>query len=383
MRLMESDPAAAPQAVRAEVVAEGRRLAPWHLDVEIAPGLSTREFAAAPYDEQEFGKVRLIDSRPRFMRTLGDVFPRGLDGRSMLDVACNCGAFLYWARDAGAGECLGIDVRAHWIEQARFLARNRVAPSEGMRFEARDLYELPRLGLEPFDVTLFNGIFYHLPEPLTALRIAADLTREVLIVNTGSRIDLPDGLLAAFEESPTRAISGVYGLSWFPTGPEVVARMLSHVGFPEVRSVWWEALERQPPGHARLELVAARSPDALAALDAAVAAAGPALETALRTRVPPGAQVLVADPAGAGSLPAAAHREVVPFPAADDGDLVAELEARRRDGATHLAIPAAAAEWFEAAAPLRRHVRSSYGVVAERPGEFVLHSLLARRAGTA
>jgi hypothetical protein len=380
---MSSDPAAELRAPRTQVVEEGRGLAPWHLDVEIAPGLSTREFADAPYDEQAFGKVRLIDSQPPFMRTLRDAFPGGLEGRSVLDVACNCGGFLYWARDAGAGECLGIDVRAHWIEQARFLARHRVTPSDGMRFEVRDLYELPRLGLEPFDVTLFNGIFYHLPEPLAGLRVAADLTRELLIVNTGSRIDLPDGLLAAFEESRTRAISGVYGLSWFPTGPDVVARMLAHVGFPEVRSLWWETLERQPPGHARLELVAARSPDALTALDAALAAAGPALETALRTRVPPGAQVLVADPERAGPLPVAAHREVVPFPAADDGDLVAELEARRLQGATHLAIPAAAAEWFEAAAPLRQHVRSTYGVVAERAGEFVLHSLLARRAGGA
>ena len=75
------------RAPRAQVVAEGRALAPWHLDVEIAPGLSTREFADAPYDEQAFGKVRLIDSRPRFVRTLENVFPNGLEGRSMLDVA--------------------------------------------------------------------------------------------------------------------------------------------------------------------------------------------------------------------------------------------------------------------------------------------------------
>jgi SAM-dependent methyltransferase len=367
-----------------EVIAEGRRLAPWHLDVEIAPGLSTREFAGAPYDEQAFGKVRLVDSGPRFMRTLGDLFPGGLEGRSMLDVACNCGAFLYWARDAGAGPCLGIDVREHWIDQARFLARNRVAPSDGMRFEVRDLYDLPQLGLEPFDVTLFNGIFYHLPEPLAALRVAADLTREVMIVNTGSRVDLPDGLLASFEESQTRAISGIYGLAWFPTGPQVLTRMLQYAGFPEVRSVWWEVLDRQPPGHARLELVAARSPAALAGFDAAVAAAAPALEIALVTRVPPGARVLVADPAGTGRLPEAPHRDVVPFPAAPGGeDLVAELETERRAGATHLAIPAAAAEWFEGLPALRRHVRSGYGVVAEQPGEFVLHSLLARRAGAA
>ena len=143
-----------------------------------------------------------------------------------------------------------------------------------MRFQVQDLYELPRLGLDRFDVTLFNGIFYHLPEPLAALRVAADLTGDVMIVNTGSRTDLPDGLLAAFEESRTRAISGVYGLAWFPTGPQVLTQMLRYVGFPEVRSVWWEALERQLPGHARLEVVAARSPAALAAFDAAVALPG-------------------------------------------------------------------------------------------------------------
>jgi hypothetical protein len=143
-------------------------------------------------------------------------------------------------------------------------------------------------------------------------------------------------------------------------------------------------LDRQPPGHARLELVAARSPAALADFDAAVAAAAPALETALVTRVPPGARVLVADPAGTGRLPAAPHREVVPFPARPGGeDLVAQLEAQRAEGAGHLAIPAAATEWFESVPALRRHVRSGYPIVAEQPGEFLLHSLLARRAGAA
>jgi tRNA (mo5U34)-methyltransferase len=361
---------------RDEVVAEGMRLAPWHLDVEIAPGLTTGAFAGAPYDEQAFGKVRVIDSGPRFLRTLDDLFPGGLEGRSMLDVACNCGGFLYWARDRGAGECLGIDVREHWIEQARFLARHRAAPSNGMRFEVQDLYELPRLGLDRFDVTLFNGIFYHLPEPLAALRVAADLTGDVMIVNTGSRTDLPDGLLAAFEESRTRAISGVYGLAWFPTGPQVLTQMLRYVGFPETRSVWWEALERQAPGHARLEVVAARSPAALAAFDAAVAAAGPPLETALRTRVPPGARVLIA---GEGPIPQAEHREFVRFTAGG----VEALEDARRAGATHLAIPASAEEWLAGQGELRRHVRSSYPLVAEQPGEFALHTLVARRVASA
>jgi hypothetical protein len=107
-----------------------------------------------------------------------------------------------------------------------------------------------------------------------------------------------------------------------------------------------------------------------------VASAAPPLETALITRVPPGARVLVA---GEGPLPEAEHREVVPLTAGG----VEDLEDARRDGATHLAIPAAATEWFESRADLRRHVRSAYPIVAGQPGEFALHSLVARRAASA
>ncbi len=61
----------------------------------------------------------------------------------MLDCACNCGAYLFWAKDEGAGRCRGFDVRAHWIDQARFLQRHRQGPNEDMRFEVMDLMDLP------------------------------------------------------------------------------------------------------------------------------------------------------------------------------------------------------------------------------------------------
>ena len=53
-----------------------------------------------------------------------------------------------------------------------------MGPGEDIRFEVCDLYALPELDLPSFDITLFNGIFYHLPEPVTGLKIAADLTKE-------------------------------------------------------------------------------------------------------------------------------------------------------------------------------------------------------------
>ena len=354
-----------------DLIAQGRALSPWHLQVEIRPGLSTRDLAADDYPE-EYGKVRLIDPGPAFTDTLERLFPEGLAGRSALDCACNCGGFLYWARDAGAGECLGIDVREHWIEQARFLARHRQSPSDGMRFETLDLYDLPELGLEPFDLTIFNGIFYHLPDPLRALRVAADLTREVLILNTSTRTGLPDGLLSIFEESRTRGVSGVYGLSWFPTGPQVVARMLRWAGLPEMRCNWWHELPGKP-GHARMEVVAARDPEALRAFDSAAAASGPGLQRLVETSVPPGARVLV-PPEGLEAAGQPSGRRIVELGAGDEASIIRELEAGRADGARYLAVPAGH-DWLVARPDVRDHLRGRYELAAREPSVGAIYSL--------
>jgi hypothetical protein len=234
------------------------RLGPWHLDVEVAPGLSTRVWLESdePYPES-FGPVKFNDgARSHFHEQLRELYPNGLEGRSFLDCACNCGGYSFWARELGAGECFGFDAREHWIRQARFLLEHRDGPKDDMRFEVADLYDLPDMGLRPFDVTLFKGILYHLPDPVTGLKIAADLTNELMILNTGTMAGWPDGALVIDRESTEQVMSGVHGLNWYPTGPDVVARMLRWVGFPETRLLWWRPQTR--PGRGRLEMLASK-----------------------------------------------------------------------------------------------------------------------------
>jgi hypothetical protein len=48
-----------------------------------------------------------------------------------------------------------------------------------MTFKTLDLYVLPRHGLEPFDLMLFNGIFYHAPHTVAGLKIAGELTHDL------------------------------------------------------------------------------------------------------------------------------------------------------------------------------------------------------------
>jgi tRNA (mo5U34)-methyltransferase len=365
------------ETTKEELLAQGRALVPWFLDVQVTPEISTRDFTDVPYPES-FGRVMLTNPRDRFLATLRKLYPDGLDGRSVLDCACNCGGFLFWAREAGAGRCYGSDVREHWIEQANFLLANRTAPSDDMSFEVRDVYDLPKAGLDPFDVVLFNGIFYHLPDPIEGLKVAADMTREVLIVNTSTTVGVPDGQLAVSAESVTRAISGVYRLNWFPSGPDVLMRILAWLGFTEVRVNWWRRPpENVAPGSGRLELVAARNADVLRNFESANAERPP-LQRLVENTVPPDATVLVV---GATDNPLEPDdRDVVPFPAdgqaADDAKLIDDLIRRRGEGAGFLLVPSTSAPWLAEHEELHRFVQSSYKRVAREDGVGVVFSLL-------
>jgi tRNA (mo5U34)-methyltransferase len=343
----------------AELREEVVRLGPWHIDVEITPEVSTRAFLDAPpgtYPDSQ-GSVTFHDPHDGFLRRLGRIYPGGLEGRSVLDCACNCGAYLFYAKEAGAGRCVGFDVREHWIEQARFLAEHRRRPSDGMSFETLDLYDLPKLDRGRFDVTFFLGIFYHLPDPVTGLKLAADLTDELLVLNTATRAGYPEGLLVADHESETKLMSGTYGLCWFPTGPLVLMRILNWLGFPEVRCSVWRHAPRQREELDRVEVLAARTPGFFADWDAALPEAGRVGEL-LVTRTAPGTTTLVL---GHGAeLGEARGRRLVPTDSA--GDVTRALA---RHDARYLAI---VNEALGADPDLEARLAERGAVVADEPG---------------
>jgi tRNA (mo5U34)-methyltransferase len=228
-------------------------LAPWHLAVDVK-GTSTSIGAQ--------DGIALVDGRGDFRDLIERVYPAGLEGRSFLDCACNCGGYSIWARELGADRVLGFDVREHWIAQARFLSEAR---GEKIDFQLLNLYDLDA---EPFDVTLFKGILYHLEDPMRGLRVAADHTKDLLIVNTATRNGYPDGALVADTEPTAALMAGVDPVIWFPTGPETLKRMLAACGFRETRlRYWWKEVNQQPAHLGRLEILAARDPKTFRAYD--------------------------------------------------------------------------------------------------------------------
>jgi hypothetical protein len=170
--------------------------------------------------------------RDEIVRPLGQLYQQGLEGRTVLNPACNGGAYLFWAREAGAGDCFGSDAREHWIRQARLEQEER-AHGNRIRFEAIDVYDLPELDLEPFDITIFAGLFCHLADPVSGLKIAADLTNELMIFDTATMWGMEDDNLVADPEAT------VQGLKWVPSGPAVVERILRWAGFIDTQVTHW------------------------------------------------------------------------------------------------------------------------------------------------
>jgi tRNA (mo5U34)-methyltransferase len=248
-----------------EIKREIVRLGPWHHDITVRDGITTRVSLDHSYPK-EFGRVSFLDWKPDFVRKMKRIYPNGLEGRSVMDCSCNCGECLFWSKELGAGRCYGSDVREHWINQAQFLMRHREGPKDNVTIEVQDVYDLPKRGLEPFDIVLFHGLFYHLPDPINAVKIAADLCKEVFILSTSTKTGAPEDALIAGSEGTTQVLSGVYGLNWLPGGPAAVKAILDWIGFREFEVLWWQKEAQGTPGWGRMEVVAGRTPGSLDAL---------------------------------------------------------------------------------------------------------------------
>ena len=233
-------------------------LSPWHHDIKINDSISTGKVfspdGTLPASSND--KVSLISPRGRFRGLVNEIFNGDLSQKRFLDCACNAGGYCFWAREMGADYSLGFDVRDHWIRQAKFVQEHTVLASDKIDFRVKDLYDLKYEETGLFDFTYFSGIFYHLPDPITGLKIAADKTSDVLLFNTAW---IPNeenrlGMTMAFE-STENLMSGVHRLSWFPNSIQLMVRILGWLGFVETVLTYDE---EYPNNRRRMEIIASK-----------------------------------------------------------------------------------------------------------------------------
>jgi tRNA (mo5U34)-methyltransferase len=155
-----------------------RRAEYWHYPFDLPWG----HVAASKVHHQERHQLR----RQHFFEPLLRAHGGSLAGRRVLDLGCCQGFWSFEAARAGADACLGLDSSPAFIDEARAL---RIVLGVGNCAFRRAHLEDDDWGrdLQPFDVTLFLGLFYHLTDPVHVLRRAMALTRETIVVDTEVR----------------------------------------------------------------------------------------------------------------------------------------------------------------------------------------------------
>jgi tRNA (mo5U34)-methyltransferase len=237
---------------RAEIIECAKALVPWHYDFEIAEGVRTH----ALNDPGNLDHVMSALDPYRMVSIFKRFYPQGLGGKDILDIGCNAGGYCFIAAELGARSAIGFDIRQHWLDQAAFIHRVKYPGLTNASFRIGDAKTALR-EMGSVDMVIFDGIFYHLPDPITVLLQACAAARETIFVNTMTDDTIPEHCLAPKMESKTRLLSGVDGLAWAPGGPAAIQTILRHAGFTRF-DVNFHARSTGSDGKGRMEVIGRR-----------------------------------------------------------------------------------------------------------------------------
>ena len=187
----------------------------WHHKFEVFPGVVTQ----GSYE-------------PGFMLNKLNL-DQQLTGVKILDVGPSDGYFSLQLARRGA-EVTAIDYRRK--EDHGFSAMEKITGVK-VRYEQCNLYDLTPEKFGLFDVVLFLGVLYHLPDMVKALNILRSVCTRTMFLETEAEHNLSPGVPAArYYEADT--LAGDYTNFWAPNGACVEA-MCRDAGFKPVRSEAW------------------------------------------------------------------------------------------------------------------------------------------------
>jgi tRNA (mo5U34)-methyltransferase len=195
-------------------------------------------------------------------------FPR-FEGRSVLDIGAWDGAYSFLAEREGASRVVALDHYVWGVDMEARQAYWRDCTAQGvlpdhsrdttdfwdMNLPGKQAFDFARrvLGsnvetvvadfmtcdpnaLGAFDVVLFLGVLYHMPEPLSCLQRVRALTRHVAVVASVA-VDIPsmnDQRLLQF--NPGNELAGDYG-NWFVPTISALEAMCRAAGFRRIEIV--------------------------------------------------------------------------------------------------------------------------------------------------
>jgi ubiquinone/menaquinone biosynthesis C-methylase UbiE len=165
-----------------------------------------------------------------------------IEGKTVLDLACNNGRMAYGAFQAGAASVTGVEIRDELIEKGRE-NMEKAGLTDRMKFIKSDIFEYMR-SAEPgsFDVILCLGFLYNTVDQVEFFRECARLRPETVIIDTsvaknyfwfGRRMfgKPPALFLVSYEDpSETRNTFDADGIVYWPS-TSYLEEMFRRTGF--------------------------------------------------------------------------------------------------------------------------------------------------------
>lgn len=150
-----------------------------------------------------------------------------MKAKSVADVGCNNGYYLYRIAEAGAKNILGLDPTLKYWLQYQLIAAHTGSVADFLPLGWQALWQMPAA----FHVIFLMGVNYHDRDPLEmfhacrhALRAGGTLVCESVVVDTEADLEI-------FPEGRYAGIGGVYAIP----SPTALTRQLSFSGFQNAR----------------------------------------------------------------------------------------------------------------------------------------------------
>jgi tRNA (mo5U34)-methyltransferase len=180
----------------------------WH-SIDLGDGLITAGVHPLEHFRDNYARFKL---------------PHDLTGKRVLDIGCWDGFYSFEAERHGA-EVVAIDC---WRPETFLYARRELGSRA--EFHEMSVYELNRESLGTFEIVLFLGVLYHLPDPFLALRRVCEMTRETAVIESHVIDHVIETSHPVMEFYEVDELGGQYD-NWWGPNLQCLVRMIRAAGF--------------------------------------------------------------------------------------------------------------------------------------------------------
>ena len=141
------------------------------------------------------GNYRQAWRKEYFFDPLVELAGGSLEGKRVLDLACNAGFWSLCSVEAGCDYVLGVDFQQMHVEQANFVFEMKEVEKSRYDFVAGDIFATDFARFGTFDVVLCPGLMYHISKHMELMEKISAVNSDLLLIDT-RLTDLPGSAIS-------------------------------------------------------------------------------------------------------------------------------------------------------------------------------------------